>query len=290
MYMYQSTYNYYHKHMYTSFITGVLGSLKTCLHAVLSLIHIGGDPNISIGCHYTHPKLAESCYHLIYLLCGNKELSVTTLRYLRNNHDFFYTQLSHLPFQWTREIEEGCDPSEVTLSLKQQAWLLCTIALELRMTGLKNQRSHMQRLIMLLLRSITTLTDQYTEVDQSTYQITEWSTGGKLLFETSTEPSLMQDGRRKILTLLDLICFSSLPLPQLQLQHFDAARTEEVISSCEMREEGSGPVYVNIKMLHRLLVSELNSLQGAAAVSQKQFIMKVHDINLMTLNYTLKYI
>ena len=129
---------------------------------------------------------------------------------------------------------------------------------------------------MLLLRSITTLTDQYTEVDQSTYQITEWSTGGKLLFETSTEPSLMQDGRRKILTLLDLICFSSLPLPQLQLQHFDATRTEEVISSCEMREEGSGPVYVNIKMLHRLLVNELNSLQGAAAVSQKQFIMKVH--------------
>lgn len=249
-----------------------MGSPKNCLHAILSLIQIGADPSNPIGCHYIHPKLAELCYHLIYLLCDNKELSQSTLRYLRNNHDYFYSQLLHIPFPWLLESQEVDDTTKMYYS--QQAWILRSVAIELRMTSLNNLRSHTQRLVTLLLKSSATLTHQLNEFDNSmTSQVTAWTD-----MDHSTDPSLMEDGRRKILVLLDLLSLSSIELPPLQLQYFDQSRTEEVITSCEIKDilgkEGS-VTYVNVKLLHRLLMNELNSLQGAVAVSQKPFIIKV---------------
>ena len=264
----QQHHDYINTTVTSSLSTGVLGSLKTCLHSVLQLVSIGSDPRHPMECHTTQPKLAQTCYRLIYLLCSNKDLSVNTMRYLRNNHDFFHAQLSHIPFPWLQDLEER----DVAVSLTQQAWILCSVALEIRMTALKNQKSHFQRLVTLLLKSAT-LTQQF---DESTGQLSIWSTAVNLDFDLSQKPDLIQDGCRKVLTILDLVSFASLPQPALQLQFFDSEHTEEVMRLCETRVQEEGTLtYIDIKTLHRLLMNELNSLQGTAVVSQKPFILQV---------------
>ena len=261
---------------------GVLGSLKTCLHSVLQLVSIGADLYNPSGCHMTHPKLAEACYHLLYILCHNQELSENTMRYLRNNHNFFHVQLNCVPFPWLQQLEEP----NIVISLKQQAWILCSVALEMRMTTLKNQRSHAQKLVSLLLKS-TTLTEQFNETVNN---IPMWSTAVNLDFEsTQDSTSMLQDGRRKILTILDYISFDTVPVPPLQLQFFDQERTESVISSCETTmQDDSGFSYIDIQTLHTLLMSELNSIQGAAVLSQKHFILEV-GISIFTAKLSIKH-
>ena len=262
--------------MFLFLTIGVLGSLKTCLHSVLHLVAIGNDPRKPLGCHLTHPRLAEGCYHLLYLLCAHKNLSENTMRYLRNNHNFFQEQLSKVPFPWLQELEE----SGIIVGLKQQAWVLCSTALEMRMTILKNQRSHAQQLVTMLLKS-TTLTDQFDEFNQSTNQVPVWSTSANLDFDSTQDPTLMmKDGRRKILTLLDYVSFDSLAAPPLQLQFFDHQRTEGVISSCESgSRERTGFPYIDVRTLRGLLMAELNSVQGTAVMSQKHFILEVRNTN-----------
>ena len=78
---------------------GVLGSPRSVLHAILSLVQHTQEPSNPIGCHYSSPKLAELCYKVIFQLCSHRDLSTPTLRYLRNSHDFFHSQLS--AFRWT---------------------------------------------------------------------------------------------------------------------------------------------------------------------------------------------
>uniref|UniRef100_A0A1X7UPB9 Uncharacterized protein n=1 Tax=Amphimedon queenslandica TaxID=400682 RepID=A0A1X7UPB9_AMPQE len=80
------------------------------------------------------------------------------------------------------------------------------------------------------------------------------------------------NGRRKILSLLDLMDVLLLATPTLKLQYFDGGRTEEVVRYCE-REEG-GVAYIDVKTLHNSLINELSGLQGAAALSQKPYILK----------------
>lgn len=249
---------------------GVLGSPKTCLHAVLSLVQLGPNPHLPIGCHLSQPKLAELCYKLLYCVCINRELSQASLRYLRNNHDYFFTQLAALPFPWALrgEGEEEEGSSDVVLYLNQQSWILRAVALELRMTALKNQRSHVQRLTHLLLSSSPLLDQTHPDFEHSISQSVEWPV-------PESGYSQFHDGRQKLLVLLDLIQFSDLPSPPLELVYFDQGRVEETIRSCEVREEGEDVPFVSVKVLHRLLMNEVNSLQGAAAVGQKPNILKV---------------
>ncbi len=238
---------------------------------MLQLVTIGTDPNNPLGCHMTHPRLAEECYHLLYTICHNHDLSEITMRFLRNNHNFFHVQLTHVPFPWQRYLE---NPNTLT-SLKQQAWILCLAALEMRMTILKNQRSHAQQIVSLLLKS-TTLTDQFNETSSSN-NVPIWSTAVDIDYDTTHDmTTMLQEGRRKLLTILDYISFEAVSLPTLQLQIFDQDRTESVISSCETNtQDDNGFPYIDIRTLHSLLMAELNSVQGAAVLSQKSFILEV---------------
>ena len=53
------------------------------------------------------PQLAELAYHLVYVLCANKDTSTSVMRYLRTAHDFLYKHLHHLPFTCSLGHEEG---------------------------------------------------------------------------------------------------------------------------------------------------------------------------------------
>ena len=213
---------------------GVLGSPRTLLHSLLSLVQHSSDPRNPIGCHYGNPKLAELCYKVIFQLCSHRDLSTPTLRYLRNNHDFFHSQLSAIPLDVARlrreEEEEGVGGAKLMTSrqvslLQQQAWLLKAVAVEMRVTAQTQLRSHNQRLVDLLMNE----------------KPTNWNpalghvTAGVMsqLSEYQHELSLQDDGKRKILILLDLMTFADISHPPLKLSFFDQSAVEAAIRSCD---------------------------------------------------------
>jgi len=76
---------------------GILGSARTCLHAVMSAVCRGVDTRQGPSCVHSAPEFAELAYRLICVLCGDRETSASVLRYLRT-HDFLYRHAQHLPF------------------------------------------------------------------------------------------------------------------------------------------------------------------------------------------------
>ena len=283
---------------------GVLESPRTVLHSLLSLVQHSSDPRNPIGCHYGNPKLAELCYKVIFQLCSHRDLSTPTLRYLRNNHDFFHAQLSAIPLDVARlhpaedEEEEGegelggvriMTSQQVSL-LHQQAWLLKAVAIEMRVTAETQLRSHNQRLVDLLM----------SEKSTNWNPVLGHVTGSVMseLTEYQPELSIANEGQRKILVLLDLVTFEDLPLPQLQAE-FEAA-----IQSCDtevgvkvylgqihswyevleyrsmgyllLQDPSSGLTYTDVRQLHQMMMTEVNSLRGGVGVSaQRHSLLQV---------------
>jgi len=78
------------------FGAGILGSARTCLHAVMWALCRGVDTRQGPSCIRSTPEFAELAYRLIYVLCADREMSTPVLRYLRT-HDFLYRHARHLP-------------------------------------------------------------------------------------------------------------------------------------------------------------------------------------------------
>ncbi|KAJ3332895.1 hypothetical protein HDU76_012695 [Blyttiomyces sp. JEL0837] len=153
--------------------TGINAGKKFCLQVILDMLRagtnkrvtddIGGDIEVEVPLYESHPKLSEKCFQLIYHLCSEISTSAVTMRYLRTNEDFFYRQLESMPSQLpsTRpslgngpqsgmSVDLGLEPKIAATQIHQRAWLLKLIALELHMTALAGQRSHVQKLLDLL--------------------------------------------------------------------------------------------------------------------------------------------
>ena len=209
---------------------GVLGSPRTLLHSILSLVQHSSDHRNPIGCHYGNPKLAELCYKVLFQLCSHRDLSTPTLRYLRNNHDFFHTQLSAIPLDVARlrraDTEEGggvrlMTSQQVSL-LHQQAWLLKAVAVEMKITAQSQLRSHNQRLIELLMN------EKSTNWNQTLGHMSQLS-------EFQPDLDLGNQGQRKALLLLDLLTFADVPFPSFELNFFDQSAVEAAIQSCDTK-------------------------------------------------------
>ncbi|XP_041441814.1 LOW QUALITY PROTEIN: nuclear pore complex protein Nup205 [Xenopus laevis] len=235
--------------------SGVLGCPRTCLHSILEILRKGTDGRAGPVAVWDTPHLAELCYQVIYQLCAYSDTSGPTMRYLRTSQDFLYTQLQHLPFS----VEE----SEIS-AMNQMSWLMKTASIELRITSLNRQRSHTQRLLHLLLDDMPTR--PYSD-GEGGMEDESRSLSGFLHFDTTSKV------RRKILRILDSIQFSNeIPEP-LQLDFFDRNQIEQVIANCEHKNR-RGQTVCNIKLLHRVLVAEVNALQGMAAIGQRPLLME----------------
>ncbi|KAM4037197.1 nuclear pore complex protein Nup205 isoform 2-T2 [Anomaloglossus baeobatrachus] len=125
-------------------------------------------------------------------------------------------------------------------ALNQMSWLMKTVSIELRITSLNRQRSHTQRLLNLLLDDVP------------------------------VRPSTV---RRKILSILDAIDFAQEIPEQLQLDFFDRIQIEHLITNCEHKNRG-GQTVCNVKLLRRVLVAEVNALQGMAAIGQRPLLLE----------------
>ncbi|ELK13828.1 Nuclear pore complex protein Nup205 [Pteropus alecto] len=234
---------------------GVLGCPRTCLHAILNILEKGTEGRTGPVAVRESPQLAELCYQVIYQLCACSDTSGPTMRYLRTSQDFLFSQLQHLPFS-NKEYEISM--------LNQMSWLMKTASIELRVTSLNRQRSHTQRLLHLLLDDMPV--KPYSD-GEGGVEDENRSVSGFLHFDTATKV------RRKILSILDSIDFSQeIPEP-LQLDFFDRTQIEQVIANCEHKNL-RGQTVCNVKLLHRVLVAEVNALQGMAAIGQRPLLME----------------
>ncbi|XP_022365934.1 nuclear pore complex protein Nup205 [Enhydra lutris kenyoni] len=234
---------------------GVLGCPRTCLHAILNILEKGTEGRTGPVAVRESPQLAELCYQVIYQLCACSDTSGPTMRYLRTSQDFLFSQLQHLPFS-NKEYEMSM--------LNQMSWLMKTASIELRVTSLNRQRSHTQRLLHLLLDDMPV--KPYSD-GEGGIEDENRSVSGFFHFDTATKV------RRKILSILDSIDFSQeIPEP-LQLDFFDRAQIEQVIANCEHKNL-RGQTVCNVKLLHRVLVAEVNALQGMAAIGQRPLLME----------------
>uniref|UniRef100_A0A452RL62 Nucleoporin 205 n=1 Tax=Ursus americanus TaxID=9643 RepID=A0A452RL62_URSAM len=235
------------------------GCPRTCLHAILNILEKGTEGRTGPVAVRESPQLAELCYQVIYQLCACSDTSGPTMRYLRTSQDFLFSQLQHLPFS-NKEYEMSM--------LNQMSWLMKTASIELRVTSLNRQRSHTQRLLHLLLDDMPV--KPYSD-GEGGIEDENRSVSGFLHFDTATKV------RRKILSILDSIDFSQeIPEP-LQLDFFDRAQIEQVIANCEHKNL-RGQTVCNVKLLHRVLVAEVNALQGMAAIGQRPLLMEVSTI------------
>ncbi|XP_017831104.2 nuclear pore complex protein Nup205 isoform X1 [Callithrix jacchus] len=235
---------------------GVLGCPRTCLHAILNILGKGTEGRTGPVAVQESPQLAELCYQVIYQLCACSDTSGPTMRYLRTSQDFLFSQLKYLPFS-NKEYEISM--------LNQMSWLMKTASIELRVTSLNRQRSHTQRLLHLLLDDMPV--KPYSADGEGGTEDENRSVSGFLHFDTATKV------RRKILSILDSIDFSQeIPEP-LQLDFFDRAQIEQVIANCEHKNL-RGQTVCNVKLLHRVLVAEVNALQGMAAIGQRPLLME----------------
>eukprot|EP00064_Thunnus_orientalis_P003055 superscaffoldBa00000243_g3063 len=235
---------------------GVLGCPRSCLHAILSLLQRGTEKRSGPVLTQQAPHLAELCYQVIYQLCACSDTSGPTMRYLRTSQDFLFSHLQHLPFIL---------PSNQIAALSQMSWLMKTAAIELRVTSLNRQRSHTQRLVSLLLDDQPHT--QHTADGESGMEEETRSVSGFLHFDTVSKV------RRKLLSVLDAIEFSQDMPELLQLDFFERTQIEQVISNCEHVNE-QGHTVCNVKLLHRVLVAEVNALQGMAAIGQRPLLME----------------
>ncbi|OXB65170.1 hypothetical protein ASZ78_005286 [Callipepla squamata] len=157
------------------------------------------------------------------------------------------------------------DPEHEISTLNQMSWLMKTAAIEMRVTSLNRQRSHTQRLLHLLLDDMPV--KPYLADGEGGMEDESRSVSGFLHFDTASKV------RRKILSILDSIDFSQdIPEP-LQLDFFDRVQIEQVIANCE-HKNARGQVVCNVKHLHRVLVAEVNALQGMAAIGQRPLLME----------------
>ncbi|KAM3870428.1 nuclear pore complex protein Nup205 isoform 2-T2 [Diretmus argenteus] len=235
---------------------GVLGCPRSCLHAILSLLQRGSERRSGPILTRQAPHLAELCYQVIYQLCACSDTSGPTMRYLRTSQDFLFSHLQHLPFIL---------PNNEIAALSQMSWLMKIAAIELRVTSLNRQRSHTQRLVNLLLDDQPHT--QYAADGESGMEEESRSVSGFLHFDTVSKV------RRKLLSVLDAIDFSQDVPELLQLDFFERAQIEQVISNCEHVNE-QGHTVCNVKLLHRVLVAEVNALQGMAAIGQRPLLLE----------------
>ena len=273
------------------YLIGVLGASKTCLHAVLDMLNRGVDTHHGPFCVTETPKFAELAYQLIYSLCANKDTATPTLRYLRTSHDFLYRHLQHLPFKNLSSMvgDDGQPSLPMQTIVSQQSWLLKTAAIELRMTAQGRQRSHAQRLLVLLMGEPSAqavlgvsqvvpelvprrLEDDFSAADTSHVMYADM---GKA------------QTRRKILAILESVEFSQELPPPLHLNYFDVSVTEKAVSSCEQKDEDSGVMFCNVPALHKLLMGEISGVQGTATAGQRNFLIQVKFVSCRSVKCSL---
>lgn len=244
-------------------LPGILGFPRTCLHSLFSILKSA----CSADSRPLKPSLTESAYHMLYLLSTDSKTSEPVLRLLRLNQKFFR---DHLDFCF-KNANNGIP------ELNQLSWLLRTIAVEVKVTCQNNQVFYLKQLTNLLVDLPPTDADKNVDVfdimkkSPSKYE----ESGVSLVTRTRVQNNLS-----KIILQFD---FNMEEVVTPRWEYFDNSVLESIIKNCESE---SNPKLIDIKKLHQILIDELNTLQGNAALGQRQAIMEeiqkvlIHAVNI----------
>ncbi|KAI9005049.1 nucleoporin Nup186/Nup192/Nup205 [Hyaloraphidium curvatum] len=131
------------------------------LHVIVDLIQRGTNEALSKVASWEQiiwirqPLLAEKCYHLIYALCSDPQTSNATLQYLRAE-DVLVKQLDLPPSAafarelFSDDMDQGEEVAGEALMTLCRAWLLRTVALELRNLSQASENPALGKLLKVL--------------------------------------------------------------------------------------------------------------------------------------------
>jgi nuclear pore complex protein Nup205 len=236
---------------------GVLGAVRSPFHAILSLLRPTASGETSPSFERT-PNLVVASMKLIYSLCSNLATSEVTLRFLRSSEDFLCTQVSLLPFG-------GCSEANKTQVNRATAWLLKAVAIEVKMLCQTRQRSQVARLSSLFLDA----TEAEQNVNYANY-LTQLSRSS-VLTTASHQPRNQggQSQQHRLLTILESIDFAEEAMKPPSYEVFDPSQVDQVLKQCHVAAasttHGGQHRMVDIKSLHKVLNTELASLQNSTA-------------------------
>lgn len=243
---------------------GIMGAIRTPFHALLALLRPTSNKSFSPNL-VTCPHLCEKAFHLIYMLSSDNQTYEPTLRYLRSSEDFLSCQLAVLP------LPEEVESVQI---IKGMAWLLKTLAIELKLVCSSRLRSQVTLLINLLLDASSpnaraTGDDSHLGDPESTFSQLSRTTVSTM---ASTRPQA-SSRQHRLLQVLNGINFVEVPMSTPNWEIFDTSQVRDVIKMCE-KTSFTGERSIDVPKMHRILTEELANLQGATALSQRQIIQE----------------
>jgi nuclear pore complex protein Nup205 len=183
------------------------------------------------------------------------------MRFLRSAGDFLCRHVAQLPF--------AGDSHHV---LNQMTALMKCAAIELKISGEKNQLSHFGNMCRLLLGlgSATTAPsyNESVQVELAHYQHT-------LIGLEATQVSQKKAKVSKMLCeILNCLEFEIKSVDRPKWDYFDNSLMNSLFASCEIVLPSSGIKLIDVKKIHAILREELNSVQSTIAAGQRQYIIQ----------------
>lgn len=259
---------------------GVMGFPRTCLHSLLSILDSSVTAQSVLFAPTPKPRLLDSAYCMLYSLCADPKTSEPVLRFLRSCNDFLARHLASLPY--TSEPHRSSE-------LNQMAWLLKTVAVELKVTATHMHHSQLGNLVNLLVREQGEEMVAVSVEENAPSEVTEMATIMQLSHYLATPSTFASAARHRDPLILRLLLFLDFSLESVTVpnwEFFEPSQVEQVLVQCEMSVMGSGLKLIDVKKLHHILMQELAAIQGSSTAGQRQLILQEIQAILM---YALKH-
>ena len=268
---------------------GVVGTVRSPLHAMLALLQSENELPFLIRC----PKAAEAITKLIYNLVSNHETTGPILRYLHSSDEFFIGQLGLLPIKSHSLDTKNVQLSYSIESLKAQAWLLKSAAIEIKGMCQTKLRSQLLIWIGLLLspRSVVSAGEQgltikdmtmlQSDVDAELNQLSHFATTGGIVNMTN-QANTKQSQNRLLSILNSTIDFTENFVAAPTWELFDSEQVKDQLNKCrnvvvEGSSKRSSIHLIDIKHLNEILRQELATVSVNMGYSQKN--MLIEEVN-----------
>ena len=217
--------------------------VRTPLHAVLSLL-APSEPGVPTPNLATNPQLVTASYRLIFTLISNPITSEPTLRYLRSNSSFLVSQLATIT---------SLLASPSVQSQRSAAWLLRSVAVEIRMLAAGRQSSLLAKILGLLLDASESQEDtDLTTMNTSLYPDNTFSQLSRTMAQSQTRQLDTPVSNHRLAAVLNTIDFEmeSLSAPTWEL--FDDSQVAAVLMTKVIEDDFFNPASSVDKQLQTL--------------------------------------
>lgn len=239
--------------------------VRTPLHTILSLL-APSEPGVPTPTMVTNPMLVTASYRLIFTLISLPITSDPTLRYLRSSSSFLVSQLATITSLLS---------SPSVQSQRSAAWLLRSVAVEIRVLAAARQSSQLAKILGLLLDASESQEDtDLTTMNTSLYPDNTFSQLSRTMAQSQTRQLDTPVSNHRLAAVLNTIDFEmeSLSAPTWEL--FDDSQVAAVLEQCQVNnsDSASQELLIAVPMLHKILALELSTIQGSAAMNQRAMI------------------